>query len=192
MRVVILAAGAARRMGRPKQLIELDGRPLLLHALDQARFTGCPVDVVLGAEIDRCRAILQQCPEPPRILHNDDWHEGIAASVRLAVASAPPDCEALLLALCDQPRIPREHFAALVDAWFNRTEPDTIVASAYGNGIGAPAIFGRTYFADLLALSGDRGARALLLRERQRVHAVPCPHAEHDIDQPEDLAACEE
>ncbi len=190
VRVIVLAAGAGRRMGRPKQLVHFEGRPLLVHAMEQARATGCPVDVVLGAETERCREILQQLAAPPRILVNENWDQGMAGSLQLGVRSAPPECAALFIALCDQPRIPREHFTALIDAWL--TNPDSIIASTYAERIGAPCVFGRQDFHHLLELSGDRGARDLLFRERHRVQALPCPEAALDVDRPEDLTACED
>lgn len=191
-RVVLLAAGASTRMGRPKQLLSFEGRPLLLHAFDQALSTGLDVDIVLGCEVQRCRTLLREHMTPAtatraRILVNHDWSEGMASSVRLGVNSAPNSCQALLFMLCDQPRVPHEHFAALLNAWSNGTA--TLVASAYGATVGVPAVFGREHFRELLELQGDRGARALLARQSAEVHAIDCPEAALDLDRPEDLVA---
>lgn len=185
VRILILAAGASRRMGRPKQLLPYKGSSLLAHAAHRALATGCAVDVVLGANAEACRRELRD--PGVRILENLDWPEGIAASIRCGVLAAPADCRALLVMLCDQPRIPTEHYNALVAAW--SAQPAGIVASTYDGTVGVPALFPRERFADLLALRGDRGARALLAREQDRLRTIVCPAARLDLDRPEDFAA---
>src|SRR5690348_4030085 len=79
--VLLLAAGNSTRMGRPKQLLDYRGRPLLRHSVEQALGSACrPVMVVLGAEADACRAAIGDLPV--EIVVNADWAEGMGSSIR--------------------------------------------------------------------------------------------------------------
>jgi CTP:molybdopterin cytidylyltransferase MocA len=119
------------------------------------------------------------------VVGNDAWPTGMASSVRAAVAWATPlPCTGLLLMVCDQPHLDHLHLDALIAA---RTPTMQTVGSAYNGTIGVPAVFGRPAFPDLAALTGDRGARALLVRPG--VTAIAWPAGAIDVDTPADLAA---
>src|SRR5215475_6610558 len=78
--LLLLAAGGSTRMGRPKQLLEYRGRPLLRHSVEQALGSRCrPVVVVLGAEADACRAAIQDAPVD--VMINHAWAEGMGSSI---------------------------------------------------------------------------------------------------------------
>ena len=82
---LLLAAGAGRRMGRPKALVELDGEPLVVRALRTLAEGGAaPVVVVLGARADEVRAVL---PAGVRRVEAPDWAEGMGASLRAGLAA---------------------------------------------------------------------------------------------------------
>src|SRR5215471_3512106 len=102
---VILAAGESMRLGKPKQLIEIDGEPLLLRATRAAIDAGCrPVIVVLGAVIDPCREILRK--HSVVTLENARWRDGMASSVVAGVSALDAvDVDAALLMVCDQPNV---------------------------------------------------------------------------------------
>jgi CTP:molybdopterin cytidylyltransferase MocA len=181
----ILAAGASRRLGQPKQLIELAGKPLIRHVVDQLTAANLgPIAVVVGSNAERTFAALSGSDVVR--LDNDEWQEGIAASIRIAAAWAERErCDALLLATCDQPRLDPSHARALYER-FERT--GEVTASSYAAATGVPAIFPASWFARLRELKGDRGAGQFLRRD-PTVQAVAWPEGAHDIDTPEDLEA---
>ena len=184
LHAVVLAAGASTRFGSPKQLVRVAGRPLLHSALARAAdVAGSAVSVVLGAHAAELTPLLTH--SQALIVINRDWREGIASSIRAGVSRLPPSCNAVLLMLADQAAVTAEDLKRLVSAW--RRQPDYIVAARYGMTTGVPAIFPRSVFADLAALRGDTGARALLQRNPDRVVRVPMASAAIDIDTPEDL-----
>jgi CTP:molybdopterin cytidylyltransferase MocA len=87
--------------------------------------------------------------------------------------------------LADQPFVPVEHLQALVSTW--RAQPQAIVATAYDDGEGVPAIFPRSRFEELRALRGDSGARPVLRAHAAEVIGIACPQAAIDIDTEADL-----
>jgi molybdenum cofactor cytidylyltransferase len=182
--VIVLAAGASTRFGSPKQLIRLNGRPLLHLAVSRAvEVAGQAVTVVLGANAAELAPLLRHTPAA--VVINRDWAEGMGSSVRIGVARVPATADAALLMLADQPMVTAEDLKRLIAAW--RRQPQSIVAAHYAGTSGVPAIFPREDFSALSALRGDAGARALLKRGGDRVTRVPLQSAAIDIDTPEDL-----
>jgi CTP:molybdopterin cytidylyltransferase MocA len=171
---VVLAAGASRRLGSPKQLVMLDGETLLERAVRLARAAGCsPVIVVLGAEHERVLADCRLGDAVP-VIH-DKWEEGMGASIRLGVGA----CEGaagVVVMTCDQPAVTVEHLQLLMRG-------TDVKASSYAGRKGVPAFFPERYFDELMALSGDVGARDLL----RSAEAVELENGELDVDTVEDL-----
>jgi molybdenum cofactor cytidylyltransferase len=188
LHAVVLAAGASTRFGSPKQLVRLSGRPLLHTAVTRAaEVTGNALIVVLGAGAAQLAPLLKH--SPGSIVINHDWREGIASSIRAAVARLPPTCAGVMLILADQPAVSADDLKRLAGTW--RKQPQYIVAALYGGVCGAPAIFPRSSFRELAQLRGDAGARPLLRRNADRIIRVPMPSAALDVDTPEDLLAVE-
>jgi len=182
--VIILAAGASRRFGRPKQLARIGGVPMLQLAMSRAQaFAGPAVTVVLGAN---AADIVQGLSRSGvSVVVSRDWDEGIASSIRAGIKSLSSQSAAALLMLADQPAVTSSDLQRLADSW--RRDERAIAAARYGDGCGVPAIFPRSYFPLLLGLRGDRGAQALLRSPRSHCSAVPMPSAVLDVDTPEDL-----
>jgi molybdenum cofactor cytidylyltransferase len=188
LHVIVLAAGASRRFGSPKQLAQIDGRPLLQTAVARAvAVAGHAVTVVLGSGAAALTPLLRHLPAS--VLVNRDWNEGIGSSLRAGVAILPGSCDGVLVALADQVAVTTPDLQRLVAAW--RQRPEMIVAAAYAGITGVPAVFPRWCFPALAGLRGDEGARLLLRRYADRVVRLPLPNAEIDIDLPEDLLAVE-
>lgn len=163
MRVVaiVLAAGSSTRLGRPKQSIVLDDETLLQRAERVARSVADEVIVVT-----------EQL--------NPDAAEGIASSIRTGVRLAGGDAR-ILITLCDQPLITAEHLRALLDV------DAPIVATGYAGTAGAPAVFAPSLVPELLALRGDRGARAVIEAHRNIAKVIPFEDAAVDIDREDDV-----
>ena len=189
---VILAAGASTRMGAPKQLLALEGRPLVVRAVEAALASPAwPVVVVLGAHAEKIRPVLARLPV--LIAESPVWAEGMAASIRAGVTTLRQFSRALdgaLVALCDQPAFSADTIAQLVAA--QRTTGRSIVAARYGGRHGAPALFLRGHFETLVHLTGEEGARALLNGDPARVASVDLPALALDLDTPADYAALHE
>lgn len=181
---VILAAGESARLGRPKQLIEIDGVPLLRRAVQSAIDAGCqPVVVVLGAMAEPCRELLHDLAA--QIVVNAKWRDGMSTSIDAGVdAMQEHDVNAVLLMVCDQPKVDAASLRRLVAAFPGRG----LVAARYGGTLGTPAIFAAEHFAALRALSGDRGAKSLIKRNVDDVVTVDLPEAAVDIDTLTDVA----
>lgn len=131
--VIVLAAGASRRFGRPKQLARVAGLPIpmLQWVVSQAQaFAGPAVTVVLGA--NAADIIQGLSRSSANIVINRGWEEGIASSTRAAIKSLPSQCEAALLMFADQPRITSSDLQRLTDRW--RRNEQSIAAACYGGG----------------------------------------------------------
>lgn len=188
---VILAAGASTRMGTPKQLLPLDGKPLLNRAVEAALASPAwPVVVVLGANAERIRPALARLPV--LIAENPAWAEGMASSLRAGIDTLRQfsrGLDAAVVALCDQPAFSAAAIAQLVAA--HHATGRSIVAAHYAGRNGAPALFRREHFPTLAALTGEEGARALLNDHPHTVATVELPQMQQDLDTPGDYAAAQ-
>jgi len=181
---IVLAAGGSSRFGSPKQLVRVDGRPLMHTLVSRAvEVTGHCTLVVLGANAGELAPLLRH--SPATIVINRDWSEGLASSIRAGVGRLPGACTGVMLVLADQAAVTAEDLRRLAGTW--RRQPDYMVAAQYGATLGAPAIFPSSSFRNLAELSGDRGANMLFRRNPDRVVRVPMDSASLDIDTPEDL-----
>ena len=173
-------------MGRPKLLLEVEGRPIIRHAVERVISAGIhQVFVVAGPEHEALAGAIEGLPV--RFVVNPTPEAGQGSSVSVGVRALPAGTTAVLIALGDQPGVPAEVIPALLEAL--KTSGKRIAAPRYADGLGNPVLFAATVFPELLALPGDRGARAVVLRDSSRLALVtigsPMPR---DIDTPEDYA----
>lgn len=182
---VILAAGKSRRLRQPKQLIQLAGESLLRRAARLAVEAGCaPVFVVLGYDAERMRPELNGLAV--QTLTNEDWAEGMGASVRCGVAAAQAAAAGgVLLLVCDQVRLSVEHLRALLAR--HRETRAIVTASAYDGRAGVPAVFSAQLFPELLQIHGDRGARQVIEYYADAVQVVDWAEGALDLDSPKQL-----
>ena len=189
---VILAAGASVRMGRPKQLLPLGGKPLLRHAVDAA-LDSCLDEVVLvlgyrAREIEE--ALSLAAGSGVRVVVNPDPASGQASSLLLGVRSTSASAGAAAILLGDQPGVS----APLIDRVVAEFRAADAVAArpeyrAAGGGSvpGHPVLLARRLWPELEGLRGDQGARGVLASRPEGLIAVavagePPP----DIDTPDD------
>lgn len=179
LHAVVLAAGASRRLGRPKQMVAYGGRALVERAVDAAAaLCGSRVTVVLGASSEAVRGVL--AGRPLQLVVNEAWSDGMGGSLAAGIASLPADCEGALVLLCDQPRVPPAALERMARTW--REQPERLVAARYRDIAGVPAVFPARLFPALRALRGDRGARAVIAQEGIDTVAIEIPEASFDVD----------
>jgi molybdenum cofactor cytidylyltransferase len=185
---VILAAGASSRMGKSKQLLEYGGQTLVRRAALAAQEAGCnPVVVVTGADAEELEKELHGLDLRTAI--NPEWESGIGSSIRAgirAVMETNDKVTALVFMLCDQPHVTSDVLRGLVTT--HRETAREIVASSYGGTFGVPALFGKAFFPELVRLKNDAGAKQVIQRHLARVHLLPFPQGEIDLDTPADFA----
>ncbi len=183
--VVLLAAGASRRFGGPKQLARLGGESLLRRMARVALACGpAGCVVVLGARAPRLRRELAGLGV--RVVVNLRWREGLSRSLAAGVAALPAEARGVLVLLADQVAFGPAELEVLFSCW--RRVPRRIVATRVGDTLGPPAILPRSLFAAMRRLRGDRGARELLRDPRHHAIGLELPAADLDIDRPQDLA----
>ena len=179
---ILLAAGAGRRFGGPKQLAVHAGRPLAKRIAGIA-IPLCPagLTIVTGAHANEVWAILRELPV--RRAHNPRWRQGLGSSLHTGIAALPA-CGGILVLSCDQPGITRDDLAALVAAW--RRDPARPAAARYSGVLGIPAVL--PWAAVRKAhWPGDVGARMLLRNWPGGATGVSMPAAAHDVDTRADL-----
>jgi molybdenum cofactor cytidylyltransferase len=183
---VLLAAGASRRLGFPKQLVRRRGRPLLVHAIQAVRGAAprAPLIVVLGASALRLRCVVRRAARNAVVVRNARWSDGLATSLNAGLAAVPTRISAILVLLVDQPGVDARALRNLLAAW--RRRPGEAAAAFYGGRPGVPAVLPRSYWRAIRTLDGDAGARTLL--RSAGITRVPMPEAELDIDTPADVA----
>lgn len=184
--IVMLAAGNSSRMGRPKQLLDFGGMPLIRHTAAAAVASGCsPVLVVAGDAAEEIRDALEGLPVT--VVPNVDWPGGMGTSIRAGIdALAAYPVDAVILTLGDQPMLTPAIYAERVDAHRRTGKP--IVTSEYAGTVGVPVLFSSEYFASLQALAPGQGCKGVILANAEHALRIPCPEAEADIDTPEDYA----
>ena len=174
---IVLAAGTSSRLGRPKQLLELDGRPLLAHAVELAAKHFDEVVVILGHEADRIEAALR-LPPTGRIVRNDLYSEGQRSSVRKGLAAASEGWNDAAVLLGDQPRVPDELVERTVEAF--RHGRANVVRPRHGDAPGHPVMV-RSGLARRLGAGPDE-ALAGHLRGEEVEWVIADPEAPADVD----------
>ncbi len=173
-------------MGRSKQLLDIGGVPLLVHSVRIALDSGLqPVTVVLGAHAEEHRQLIQSLPVD--VIVHSAWEKGMGSSLKAGLShllnqTTPP--EAVMVMVCDQPRLTTEHLRSLVTA-FEKTKK-SIIASHYGGTDGVPALFDKSLFAELLALPDEQGARKVIAANGDVTERIAFPDGALDLDTPED------
>lgn len=184
---LLLAAGAGRRMGGPKALVEVAGEPLVRRGIRLLTDGGCaPVVVVVGAGADDVRALCVGTT----VVEAHAWATGMGASLRAGLAAlGTTDALACVVALVDQPLVTP---AAVLRLRAARDAGAVAAVACYDGHPRNPVLLGRSVWADVAAgAQGDEGARVWLRAHPGQVVPVDCTDAgsADDLDTPQDLAA---
>lgn len=185
--VIILAAGSSSRLGQPKQLVSVDGVPLLrksvLAALE-AQYS--PVVVVLGSNAEEYKKTIDQLPI--EIVIHSQWEKGMGSSLKAGLShllKSNPDTTAIVVMVCDQPLLTSAHLNTLRQAYQKSKKP--IIASQYNEIIGVPALFDHSLFFQLQKIEDTQGAKAVIGSNLNLIETVSWWEGHLDIDTPDDL-----
>jgi molybdenum cofactor cytidylyltransferase len=187
---IVLAAGRSTRMGAINKLIaEIGGKPLVRIAAEQALAShAAPVIVVTGHEREKVEAALAGLPV--RFAHNAGYAEGLGSSLRAGIAAVPKEADGVIVCLGDMPQVDAQLIDKLLAA-FDPEKGALVVVPSIGGRRGNPVVWARRFFADLMTVQGDIGARHLISSYPEAVVEVPVAGdaALTDVDTPESLSA---
>ncbi|MEM9671510.1 MAG: nucleotidyltransferase family protein [Bacteroidota bacterium] len=184
---IILAAGEARRMGQPKQLMQIQDQSLVERAVRTAQSVSEWVVVVTGAYQEQVRK--EVAPLGVITVHNSQWASGMGSSISTGIQKAMSFSSvpgAVIIMLCDQPLVDEELLKQLIKVHKDTRKP--LVASAYRDVLGVPAVFAEPLFRELLKLQGKIGAQKVIARYASEAASVDFPQGSDDVDTPEDYA----
>ena len=183
---VVLAAGASSRMGKPKQILPLDGVPMLERVLEVLRRTSVGrVVVVLGANAAAVRKGVKFTDE--LVVFNPRFAEGMSSSLRLGLRHVGKEAEAVVVVLGDQPFVEPLTIDKLVAAYWKSRAP--IVVPTHRGERGNPVLFERSVFPQIATIRGDKGAKSVVQENARNVLEVEVPDSGVlvDLDTPSDL-----
>jgi len=180
--IIILAAGNSSRMGKPKQFLNYQGKTFLETVSDEAVKTSYrPIIVVLGAYAEE---ILKKHQNPEISYRmNNNWESGMSSSIYAglsALLEQHQHIDNVIIAVADQVFITSIIFEQLLVQ--HQLTHKNIVASQYAQTIGTPVLFHKHYFPELLALSGNDGAKSMLKKYKEDAAAIEFELGHIDID----------
>lgn len=189
--IIVLAAGRSSRLGQMKQLININEQSLVEWQLAQALKVTNQVYCVLGFNASQVQARIDHLPI--KTIINSKFSNGMASSIAVGVAGLAPNIKAVMIVLVDQWQLTSADLIRHQGYW--QANPHAIVvaqdltavASSAKEKIGPPVIFSQNYFTKLTQLTGQQGAKPLLVQYQSKLLKVPLAHAFIDIDTPEQL-----
>jgi molybdenum cofactor cytidylyltransferase len=187
--IILLAAGGSSRMGRSKQLLQIDGKSLLSRAISTfSELSELKKVVVLGANANEHVQIVRSFVGCECIV-NEHWKNGIGSSIKAGlkyVVESAPETDAVLYVVCDQPWLTGSHIQKIIHEYQN--QEGGIIASVYQNTEGVPALFDRKYFREIERLNDSQGAKKIIeLHSGAKKKLLEFPEGEFDLDTPEDV-----
>lgn len=183
---IVLAAGPSSRLGQSKQLLQIEGEPLLRRI---AR-TACESNadrtlVVLGDNEREHGRVIRDLPL--YIAIHSGWERGMGSSLKAGmdfIQGFLSDTTAVMVLVCDQPLLTADHLNNLIEKY--RSTSASVVASAYSGVLGVPALFDASLFAEIRSIDDKHGARQIIEKNKAGAKQVDFPEGELDIDTPED------
>ncbi|WP_448248352.1 nucleotidyltransferase family protein [Thalassotalea agariperforans] len=189
---VVMAAGQSKRLGQPKQSVRYQGESLLVRQIKLCQQLSTNVYCVLGFEADTFATELAGVDV--NILINHDWQSGLGNSIASAITQLPKTYQAVMIVLVDQWALTTADLNELVKQW--HAQPNKIIACSgvmteADNDkklLSPPIIFPQAYFSQLTDLTGEQGAKPVLVNNSENVVDVNIRHVFFDLDTPEQLA----
>ncbi len=180
--LIVLAAGASKRLGQPKQVLPCKGKTLMECILKECLDSALgDVFVVLGSKMD---IIQEKVPKEVSILKNENWKQGIGTSIACSIQNTQKYDAAFIL-LGDQPYFKKTILKSILKK--QEESKASIVRSKYQKGNGPPVLFLQKHFSALLDLKGDMGAKDVIRKFPEETAFVPFEKGHVDIDTPSDL-----
>jgi len=185
--IIILAAGSSTRMGQSKQLLVLEGEPLLVRSIRTALDTQLKnIVVVLGYEAEKHLTIIGDLPV--QCISNESWSNGMGSSLKVGLTqlvNQHPKTEASIIMVCDQPDVTTQHLHHLILSF--KQSDHSIVASKYEGTSGVPVLFPRNHFQEILMMDDAQGAKKILEKNQANVITIHFPQGATDLDTPADV-----
>lgn len=186
---IVLAAGRSSRMGPHNKLLEsIGGKTIIARVAEAAIASGAdPVIVVTGFEADRIEEALRGLGVT--YANNVEFADGMSTSIRTGLKALSADCDGAMILLGDMPEIKRRDLEALIAAFAQRGRNAICIPVCDGKR-GNPVVWGASYFAEMMRIRGDVGAKSLIARHPEQVIEVPVASNGifGDVDTPADLA----
>lgn len=183
--IILLAAGSSSRMGQSKQQLLIDGKSLLIHSTEIAIKAGAgEITVVLGSDEKAHREILQDLSVI--VISNSRWQTGMGSSLKAGlnhIIANNPKTDAVIVMVCDQPLLTTSHINSIIQKY--RKTNALLVASAYSNTIGVPALFNHQLFDEILNLGDEHGAKKII--QQHHAETVDFPGGNIDLDTTDDF-----
>jgi len=169
---VVLAAGRSRRMAPHNKLLVTDkaGKPMIARVVDNVLSSNArPIMVVTGHQAEQVEHAL--AGRPVRYVLAEDYAEGLSASLKAGIAAVPPECAAAIVCLGDMPLVTGRMIDRLL-SMYDPEEGRLIVLPTFRGKQGNPMLWDRRYFPEILAITGDSGARFLVGKHAEAVCEV--------------------
>ena len=184
--ILILAAGSSSRMGTSKQLLEIDGKSLLVRTVNIAIASLIKnIIVVLGSEEIAHRSVIHDLPV--KIIHNTNWSSGMGSSLKAGFNAFQTEniAKSIIVLVCDQPMLTSDLLQKMIRLY--RSADRGIIACRYRDTVGVPVLFSSHYFNAIQNLNDDQGAKGLIYSNAHDMLAIDFPEGAIDLDTPEDL-----
>lgn len=184
--IILLAAGESKRMGFPKQLLQIGNKKLLTVLIDECLKTECyPISVVIGGNKKQLVHLVENIPI--NIVDNPFWERGIGSSIKMGLIGSyiiEKNFDAVLILTSDMPFVTTKVMNELITLARNSSKP--IIASKYDDTFGIPALFKREVLEEILNLDDGSGAKKIIQKDLNRVEFFDFPNGKIDLDTPDD------
>ena len=185
--IIILAAGSSSRLGQSKQLIKIDGQSLLERQCDLALSVTKNVYCVLGCAAQIHQQVIGK--KPVSIVVNEKWLQGMSHSLAAGVKALPDYIDGVMIVLVDQWQLNVDHIESLIEQ--RRKMPENIIVASSccreKSKQGPPVIFPKKFFSQLIELTGEQGAKPILIKHPKSIQHIEMSDAFIDLDTPEQL-----
>jgi len=183
--ILLLAAGASHRMGRPKQLLKIGEETLIERAIKLTQaINHQQTIIVLGANAEKIKPSITPM-EKLAVIINENWQRGMGTTVKAGIGfflAQKQKYSAIIIMVCDQPYLTTEKLEELIAK--HQQSKAAIVATTYGGIKGVPVLFDKSIFPRLLQLNKDEGARKIIKNYKGKIATVAFPEGIIDLDTP--------